>query len=133
EYLDDMLGDPRPESLPLGFGIRNDEEQVGVGANVEFTHAQAPERYNHHFALRLLKGLALGCVSVSMCDSAFETDPVCARDHEFSQRRCAIERLKDWLRQADTAGLDGEHLAAEETAQTVNIVQWRGKTFEGPA
>ena len=46
--LDHALGHAGPEELLGGIVVGDDEDQVGVGAEVELAHAQPAQRDHHH-------------------------------------------------------------------------------------
>ena len=87
-------------------GIGHDEHQVGVRAQVELAHAQAPQCDHHHLVRRRV-GSGRGRRRLG------ERDPVGGGDHLVGQRRRLFQRGEDGGGFQNALALDAQHLPVE--------------------
>ena len=68
--VDQPLGHAGPEERFRGVGVGDDEVQVGVGGEIEFAHAQAAQRDDHHLVGRDVARSSTGGALASASRSA---------------------------------------------------------------
>ena len=52
--LNHALGDRRPVRVLAGIGIGQHEDEIGIGAEIELTHAQPSQGDHHHLVIRAI-------------------------------------------------------------------------------
>ena len=94
--------------MQLGqVGVGQDKNQVGVGAEVELLHAQAPQGDDH----QLVPGRVVEIGRGMRFADQLKRQPEAGGDGCVGQGRGALERLKHGGLEADRFGLEAEHLA----------------------
>ena len=102
--VDDSLCDSRPQLQPPGILVVEHEHQIGVRSQIEFAHAQPPQR--HHPHLLRARDAGLG-----------HRDLIGARDHRVRHGGSADQSVEHRFLQADAGGLNAHHFAAVPAAQ----------------
>ena len=111
--LDHALGHAGPEGVLARLLVRNDENQVGVGTEIEFAHAEPAQRDHRH----------LWMARAGVTPRVPQSDPVGRADYAVRQRRGLLQRGEDGRCLQQAFALNAHHLPAVETAQSAAVLE----------